>query len=201
MKYEFGLRWILTSLGLALASFLPISLSAAPNTIATDSVYQLQVPLTDQDGRAMELAKWRGQPVLISMFYTSCEFVCPRIVEGLKQTEKEVVAHGGKALPVLLVTFDPERDDAPTLKKTARERNLPPPVWTLAKADAGNVRKLAAILDIQYRKLPSGDFNHTSVLILLDAEGRIAGRTSTIGASDPAFVKLVRETIRKSASK
>lgn len=58
-------------------------------------------------------------------------------------------------------------------------------------ADERNTRKLAALLNIQYRELPSGDFNHTSVLILLDAEGRIVGRTSVIGEADPAFVKLV----------
>ena len=43
-----------------------------------------------------------------------------------------------------------------------------------------------------------GDFNHTSVLVLLDADGRIVARTERIGGTpDPAFVAAVRETLRK----
>ena len=53
------------------------------------------------------------------------------------------------------------------------------------------MRKLAAMLGIQYRELPSGEFNHSSVIVLLDAEGRVVGKTSLLGEADPAFVKLV----------
>ena len=159
--------------------------------VPANSVYQLQVPLTDQDGRETKLDDWRGKPVLISMFYSSCQFVCPRIVEALKRTEEKLA---GQPVPVLMVSFDPARDDTAALKAMADERHLDKSLWTLAHTDARNVRKLAAALNIQYRELPSGDFNHTSVLILLDGEGRIAGRTSVIGEADPAFVKLVRKT-------
>ena len=58
-----------------------------------------------------------------------------------------------------------------------------------------NVRKLAAILGIQYRQLDDGDFNHTSVLILLDAEGRIAARSEKMGKTDPAFVDAIRRVL------
>ena len=52
------------------------------------------------------------------------------------------------------------------------------------------------MLGIQYRAIANGDFNHTTALILLDAEGRIVGRSTKLGNADPAFVKLVRTTLQ-----
>ena len=127
---------------------------------------------------------------MISMFYSSCQFVCPRIVEALKGTEESLA----RKVPILMVSFDPVRDDTAALKAMAEERHIDSRIWTLARTDARNVRKLAATLGIQYRELPSGEFNHSSVIILLDAEGRIVGKTSTLGEADPAFVKLVKKT-------
>ena len=157
--------------------------------LPANSIYQLSVPFTDQLGRTSKLEDWRGKPVMISMFYSSCQFVCPRIVEALKRTEESLATK----VPILMVSFDPARDDTAALKAMAEERHIDPKLWTLARTDARNVRKLAAILGIQYRELPSGEFNHASVIILLDAEGRIVGKTSMIGEADPAFVKLVKK--------
>lgn len=53
----------------------------------SDSVYQLQATLTDQQGRTVAWDAGQGHPVLVSMFYTSCEFVCPMLVEAARATE------------------------------------------------------------------------------------------------------------------
>ena len=185
-RREFA-RWLLAAAALVLT--LPVL--SAPQKVTplpANSIYQLSVPFTDQLGRTSKLEDWRGKPVMISMFYSSCQFVCPRIVEALKHTEAGLT----KKVPVLMVSFDPVRDDTAALKAMAEERHIDPKRWTLARTDARNVRKLAAMLGIQYRELPSGEFNHSSVIILLDAEGRIVGKTSTLGEADPAFVKLVK---------
>ncbi len=172
---------------------LTLPASGAPAKVVplpANSIYQLSVSFTDQQDRTSRLEDWRGKPVMISMFYSSCQFVCPRIVEALKRTEESLA----RKVPILMVSFDPVRDDTAALKAMAEERHIDSRIWTLARTDARNVRKLAATLGIQYRELPSGEFNHSSVIILLDAEGRIVGKTSTLGEADPAFVKLVKKT-------
>ena len=180
------------TLAFAILLLVPSAWSAPTKELPlpANSIYQLSVPLTDQLGRSGKLGEWRGKPVMISMFYSSCQFVCPRIVEALKRTEENLVTK----VPILMVSFDPARDDTAALKAMADERHIDSKFWTLARTDARNVRKLAAILGIQYRELDSGEFNHSSVIILLDAEGRVVGKTSTLGEADPAFVKLVRKT-------
>ena len=169
--------------------------SATPAGLPANSVYQLPMPLVDQHGKAFQLGDRRGQPLLITMFFSNCQFVCPRIIEALKRTEERLTPAERVRVPVVAVTFDPARDDIAALKGVADEHHLDPARWAVARTDDRNVRKLAATLGIQYRALPGGDFNHTSVLILLDADGRIAGKTSTIGAADPVFVKLLKKTL------
>lgn len=191
LAFALTVTWAATS-GLAIAAS-PASANAAG--LPANSIYQLPMPLADQNGKAFQLGDRRGQPLLITMFFSNCQFVCPRIIEALKRTEERLTPAERARMPVVAVTFDPARDDIAALKGVANEHHLDPTRWAVARTDDRNVRKLAATLGIQYRALPGGDFNHTSVLILLDADGRIAGKTSTIGAADPAFVKLVKKTL------
>ena len=77
---------------------------------ATDSMYNLNLPLTDQTGQQRSLVDFRGQPVLISMFYTSCQMVCPMIIEAMKATDAKLTPNQRDRLSLLLVSFDPRHD-------------------------------------------------------------------------------------------
>ena len=173
--------------------------AATTATLPADSVYQLKLALTDQQGRSRALDEGRGHPVLVSMFYTSCEFVCPMLVDALRDTERKLTAAERAQTTVLLVSFDPARDTVAVLQKTAAQRELDPGHWTLARTDPASVRKLAAVLGVQYRLLANGDYNHTTALVLLDAQGRIAGRTAQLGDADPLFVKKVSAAVQAAA--
>lgn len=180
------------------ASPAPIGAGVA-GTIAAlpaNSVYQLPVSLTDQDGRDFHLVDQRGKPILVSMFYSSCQFVCPMLIDALRDTESKLGAGERDQLGVLMVSIDPTHDTVAVLKRKADERAIATPRWSMARTDAASVRKLAAVLGIQYRARANGEFNHTTALILLDADGRIVGRSSQLGSADPAFVLKVRQTLR-----
>ena len=151
--------------------------------------------LTDQQGRLRSLADGRGHPVLVSMFYTSCQVVCPMLVEALRATEARLSVAERARVTVLMVTIDPEHDSVAVLERTARQREIDTTRWSLARTDAKGVRTLAAVLGIQYRALASGEFNHSTALILLDSEGRIAARTAQLGTADPAFVRRVKASL------
>jgi protein SCO1/2 len=159
------------------------------------SLYRIAANLTDQQGRPFTLAARRGHPVLVSMFYNSCQFVCPMLIDTVRMTEAGLSAQERARLSSLLITFDPARDDVKALAAVAAQRGLDPATWTLARTDPASVRKIAAALDIQYRQLSDGEYNHTTVIVLLDRDGNVAGRTKKMGAVDPAFLKLVHSTL------
>jgi protein SCO1 len=160
-----------------------------------DSVYQLDIPLTNQDARASKLAELRGSPVLIAMFYTSCKYVCPLIVDSMRSVDKALAPDERARLRVVLVSFDPEHDTPQALKAVAEERHLDLPRWSLDRTDAESVRKLAAVLGVQYRAIEKGDFNHSTVISLLDKDGRIVAHSSRTGEVDADLLAATRREL------
>lgn len=174
----------------------PAATTPAPQaSLPGDSLYHLNVPLVDQDGRAFGFADGRGKPRVVSMFYTSCKFVCPLIIDTLKKIEQALPEPRRGDFEVLLVSLDPERDSPETLKAVAGKRKVDTPRWQLARTDESHVRRLAALLGIQYKQLEDGEFSHASVLVLLDGEGRIVARTDRLGEADADFVAATRRVL------
>jgi protein SCO1/2 len=183
---------------LLVASLLLAGAACAATPIPGDSIYNLPVQLTTQDGQSQMLSARRGRPQLVTMFYTQCQMVCPMIIDSLRLTRNALDPAVRSQVDLLAVSFDPANDDVATLRSYAAKRKLDPRVWTLARAAPAQVRQLSGVLGLQYRQLPDGEFNHSSELILLDADGRIVGRTAVIGKLDPAFVKTVNQAVAKS---
>jgi protein SCO1/2 len=170
-----------------------LSMMALPAwATVSDSVYQLDIRLTDQSGQTRALDSLRGHPVLVTMFYTSCQMACPMLIEAIRANEAALTPHERERLSVLMVSFDVQRDTVEVLRNTARDRDLPAPHWTLARTDERSVRRLAAVLGIRYRQMADGDFNHSSTVLLLDAEGRIAARTNRLSKADAAMVGKIK---------
>ena len=181
----------------ALLGFAAIAGAAQPApALPGDSIYQLPLPLTDSNGQTRDWRTLRGKPRLLSMFYTSCQYICPLIVESGKAVERQLTPAQQKALGVTLISMDPARDNPAALKKVVEQRKLDASRWTLASPRADDVRAVAGVLGIRYRQLADGEFNHSSALILVDANGRILARTEKIGSQpDPEFVAAVRKAV------
>jgi protein SCO1/2 len=158
-----------------------------------DSVYQLPATMTDQAGRDFDWGARRGRTQLVAMFYTSCPYVCPLIVDSGKAIEHALPPAELARLDILLVSIDPVHDTPAALKQVADKRGLDPARWTLARPQPDDVRALAGVLGVRYRQLADGNFNHTSALVLLDADGRVVARTERVGSVvDPEFLAAVR---------
>jgi len=197
-SFRLAARLSLTLLVAAAAFGVAKAAPSAPPVAAalpSDSIYQLPVVLTGQDGKSATLVARRGAPVLVSMFYSSCKFVCPMLIETVRDVESKLSAEEREHLGVLLVSIDPDHDSVEVLKRTVDERHIDGARWTLARTDAATVRKLAAVLGIQYRALADGEFNHTTAVILVDADGRTAARTTRLGSADPAFITRVKSVL------
>lgn len=161
-----------------------------------DSVYRVDDVLSDQSGREFTLADGRGKPRLVAMFYTSCRYICPLIIDSAKGVEHALTPAERERLGILLVSLDPARDDTAALASVAAKRRLDPARWTLARTEATGVRRIAAVLGVRYRALADGEFNHTSSLVLLDVEGRVLASTERLGpVPDPDFLATVKAAL------
>ena len=158
-----------------------------------DSVYQLALPLTDQQGRTADWRSLRGKPRLVAMFYSNCPYMCPLIIETGKGIDHALTPAERARIGVSMVSLDPKRDTPAALKALAAKRKVDPR-WQLLQPRPQDLRAIAGLLQVRYRALADGEFNHTSVWILLDAEGREVARTEVMGPRpDPQFLAAVRK--------
>lgn len=177
----------------ALAGMAAAAPAPKPAPLPGDSVYQLPLVLTDQDGRAADWRAHRGKPQVVSMFYTSCRYICPLIVDSGKAIEKQLTRAQRQRVGILLISMDPKNDTPAALRQIVVKRQLDTTRWSLASPRPQDVRAVAGVLNIRYRQLEDGGFNHSSALVLLDRDGRIVARTENVGSrADPAFLAQVR---------
>ena len=189
------LRLFVLALALAATS---TSARTGPAPLPGDSVLLLTDRFVDQDNKPFTLAQRRGKPQLVAMFYSSCKYACPLLIDSGKGVDHALTPAERAKLRVLYVSLDPVRDQPKVLSALATQRKLDRTRWTLARTDAAGVRRTAAVLGVRYRQLADGEFNHSSQLILLDAEGRVIARTERLGAkADPDFVKQVKAALAK----
>ena len=168
----------------------------AQGPLPRDSIYQLPVTLTDQHGKSWDWRSKRGKPQVVAMFYTSCQYICPLIVDSGKAVEHALTPAERAKLGILLISMDPKRDTPAALRSVANQRKLDPARWSLASPEAADVRSVAGVLGVRYRALADGEFNHTSALVLLDRDGRIVARTEKIGSQvDAGFMVAVRRAL------
>jgi len=59
----------------------------------------------------------------------------------------------------------------------------------------------AALLDIPYRPLANGGFNHASRVVLVDRSGTIIAHSDRFGVPDPAFIRVIRGVLSAPAPK
>ena len=198
MKLPLNTLLIALALGLALGQASPATAADAGATSAAlpgDSLYHLQAGFTDLHGQSLQWAQLQGRPQLVSMFYGNCSLMCPLILENAKAVQKQLSPAQRARLGVAMITLDPARDTPAALAEVA-ERNRTPADWQYLQPDADDVRAVASVLDVRYRFREDGSINHTSVLVLLDAQGRPLARSEVVGAApDPGFLQQVRAAL------
>ncbi len=188
-------KWIA---GLAFITALNVSTaqSSDGNSLPPDSVYHLQVSIEDQFGEITALDRYKGQPVLVTMFYTSCPHVCPLLISTIKLTESKLSAEERASLRVLTISIDPERDTPEKLRETLERHTVDSSRWSMTRSQAGDLRTISGVFGVRYKQLPDGEFNHTTRIILLDREGVQVATTEQLGRHDAAFLEAIKASLR-----
>lgn len=138
-----------------------------------DSVYWLTDEWTTQDNERIRLASYEGHPVLVSMIFTNCGYACPMIVRDMKRVASHLSPEVAEDVRFLLVSLDPERDTPAQMARFAEAHRLDADKWTLVTGSSSQVRSLAAMLGIRYRKESDGQFAHSNIISILDPSGVI----------------------------
>lgn len=167
------MKRIALMLALALVSCGPASKPTAGTAAVTGepSLFELSFPFIDAQARARHLADFRGQPFVVSMIYTHCTSVCPRVTADLQRLDRALPAPVRARTRFVLCSLDPERDTPEAMAVFAREHALDPARWTLLAASPDDMRTLAAVLGVKFRPDAGGEIAHSAVFAVVDSAG------------------------------
>ena len=189
--------------GCALRAALILSLlnlssaqSADDLSLPPNSVYNLQVSVEDQSGMITGLDRYQGNPVLITMFYTSCPHVCPMLVSTIKLTESKLSDEERASLRVLTISIDPERDTPEKMLDTFQLHGVDTSRWSMVRPQPDDLRTITGVFGVRYKQLPDGEFNHTTRIILLDRDGTQVASTEQLGRHDAAFLEAIQTSLQ-----
>ncbi len=145
-------------------------------TLSGTSVYQLDSTWTSDHGSAVKLSSLQGRPQVVAMFFANCAYACPLLVFQMQQIEESLPASLRDKVGFTLVSFDPERDTVDRLHQYRLQHSLAEGRWTLLRGNADDVQDLAALLNVKFKKDAQGQFTHSNVLTLLNADGEIVSQ-------------------------
>jgi protein SCO1/2 len=185
---------------LIVALNLPLTMTSTAQSpdeysLPPNSVYHLQVSVEDQFGEITGLDRYRGKPVLVTMFYTSCPHVCPMLISTIKLTESKLSTEERADLRVLTISIDPEHDTPEKLRETQERHSVDSSRWSMTRSQPGDLRTIAGVFSVKYKKLPDGEFNHTTRIVLLDRDGTQVASTEQLGRPDAAFLEAIKSSL------
>ena len=149
------------------------SRAATDAAYSDHSIYQLDATWTTDAGQPFTLGELRGRPVVLAMFFTSCGYACPRIVDAMTQIQQTLPVAVRDQARFVLVSFDDERDTIAALHDYRTVHELGAQSWILLRGAPGDIRELAAVLGMSYKKNALGQFGHSNLITILNREGEI----------------------------
>lgn len=161
------------------------------------SLYQLDSTWTSDVGREIKLEVFRGRPQVITLFFASCEYACPLLIHDLKRIEESLPVSLSNRVDFILVSFDTERDTPAALRTFRDRQHLNTAHWSLLTGKPDDVRELAALLGVNYRKDGRGQFSHSNIITVLNAQGEVAFQQVGLNKAPDETVKEIAKLFAK----
>jgi protein SCO1/2 len=127
--------------------------------------------LTDQNGKSVTEADFKGHPSLVFFGFTNCPEVCPTTLFDISEVLNRLGPDADK-VNALFVTIDPERDTPAKLKDYLSSFN---PRLIGLGGDPAALAAVAKAYRVYYKKVPQDGggytMDHTAIVYLMDKQG------------------------------
>jgi protein SCO1/2 len=126
-------------------------------------VHAPEFTLTDQDGKRVSMAEYRGKPVVVTYLYTHCKETCPLQAQMIRGALDDL----GHDIPALAVSVDPFRDTPASARAFNRKAKMSGRLrWVL-----GTRRQLQPLYRGFAIQPQLRDSEHQAYITLVDGKG------------------------------
>ena len=176
-----------------IAGALAVSIAAQARGLALPDA-----TLVDQDGQPFALGDLRGSPAVVGAVYSRCSTACPMALAELTAILGALTPEERLELHVVMITLDPWNDTPARLHEMAAGHGLSAPSARFLTGDVQQVEGVLDSLGFERRRDPAtGLIEHEAVFVLVGADGRVAGRYASGGASERQLVASLRALLAR----
>ena len=161
------------------------------------SLYHLAADFTDHRSKVLQLDDFRGEPVIIVIFYGNCTQVCPILIQDTWRLYSSLEKSAQAKTKVLAVSFDTENDTPEVLKDYAEYEQLDLPNWHFVTGKHTDIRMLATMLGVKYQQTRNGHFAHSNLITILDKEGKITHRMEGLNQPMEQAINVLEEILKE----
>jgi protein SCO1/2 len=166
---------VLSAFLFGLVVFLAVLLYATGNlgTRTAGSGVGGPFALTDQNGKPITDADFKGKPFLVFFGYTHCPDVCPTALFDISEVMRALGPDADRTA-ALFVSVDPDRDTPAVLKDYLSSFD---PHLRAATGDQAALDKIEKAYRVYAKKVPTGkdgdySMDHSAIVYLMDKDGR-----------------------------
>lgn len=154
----------------------------------TDSFWHktANIHLVNQLGDTVSLYDIKGKIIVLDLFFTHCNSICPRITRSMKLLQQSFKKGGDSRNKIdtsivqfLSISVDPERDSAEVLKAFADRFGVDSDNWWMLTGNRDSIYNFI-FQELKIDKLSkepvTPEFAHTSRFVLLDRNYVVRGR-------------------------
>lgn len=176
------IRWIAAALILVLGGVLAWKSFQSPPGVQDRTALGGEFTLTDNAGRTVHYADFRGKPLLMYFGYTYCPDVCPTALQDMGMAMDELGPDADKVQPVF-ISVDPGRDTVALMNEYVKSAGFPKHLIGLTGTPE-EVAKVASEWKVIYRKSAEtrgqDDYlmDHSSIIYLMDKNGKFVSAFS-----------------------
>ncbi len=154
----------------------------------TDSFWHktANIRLINQLGDTVNLYDIKGKIIVIDLFFTHCNSICPRITRSMKLLQESFQKGGDSRNKIdtsivqfLSISVDPERDSATVLKTFADRFGVDSDNWWMLTGNRDSIYKFIfeeLKIDKLSKEPVTPEFAHTSRFVILDRNYVVRGR-------------------------
>ncbi|MBC8003739.1 MAG: SCO family protein [Opitutaceae bacterium] len=160
-------------------------------------------PFTNELGKAVSLADFKGNAVAFTFIFTRCPFpdFCPRLSQNFAGAFKQLkeMPNGPKNWKLLSISFDPEFDTPKTLRAYAERYKYDPGYWSFLTGELIEIDAITEQFGLMFPRSQEGvGFDHNLRTVVIDAQGKVQ---AIFKGSSWKAEELVTEMVTAAGSK
>jgi cytochrome oxidase Cu insertion factor (SCO1/SenC/PrrC family) len=147
------------------------ALAPCPAWSAPLNFYALPYAFTNDRNETVHLSQWRGKPLILTMEYSNCRFMCTTTFSKMKAIQ---AAADQKKMQIdfMIVSLDPKNDTPQAWQQYRISREVDRSNWHLLTGSEATTKEFANLIGIKYWTMDE-HILHDFKIVRLNANGEI----------------------------